>query len=456
MLKFLSRTYRITAVLMVLATLSYAQTDTKLKISYTSFKLPNGLTVILHEDHSVPTVAVNVWYHVGSGNEKTGRTGFAHLFEHIMFEGSGHVKEGDFDNLLEAAGGNNNGSTNSDRTNYYETVPANAVDLALFLESDRMGYLLNAMSPGKVDGQRDVVKNERRQSYENRPYGLAWPTIGEMLYPDGHPYHWPTIGYMDDLTAASYEDVVEFFKKYYRPNNASLVIAGDIDPAKVRKSVEYWFSDVPGGEPVLPPTAVPFELTKSTYKTLEDNVQLPRVYLAYKSPASLRPGDAEMDVVGNVLAGGKNSRLYKRLVYDLQVAQNVSAFQNGAVQQGMFMIVVTARPGHTLEEMVKLVDEEIEKLKTSAPTPRELQRVINQYEANFLNEFQFVESKADLLNRYYTETGNPDWANEDLARYKSLDTDDVSRAAATYLDSNKRVVLSIVPKGKTDLAVTEK
>jgi zinc protease len=434
----------------------HAQNEGKLAINYTSFTLPNGLTVILHEDHSTPTVAVNVWYHVGSGNEKTGRTGFAHLFEHIMFEGSGHVKEGDFDNLLEAAGGNNNGSTNSDRTNYFETVPSNAVDLALFLESDRMGYLLDAMSPGKVDGQRDVVKNERRQSYENRPYGMAWQNLGEMLYPEGHPYHWPTIGYMEDLTAASYQDVVDFFNKYYRPNNASLVIAGDIDPVKVRKSVEYWFSDVSAGEPVLPPAPAPFVLTAPKYKTLEDNVQLPRLYMAYQTPGSLRPGDAEMNVVANVLAGGKNSRLYKRLVYDLQVAQSVSAFQSSEQQSSSFVIIVTARPGHNLNEMVKLIDEEIEKLKTAPPSDRELQRVVNQYEAGFLNEFQSVEAKADLLNRYYTETGNPDWANEDLARYRALDATDVSRAAATFLDSNKRVLLSIVPKGKTDLAATPK
>jgi zinc protease len=277
-----------------------------------------------------------------------------------------------------------------------------------------------------------------------------------MLFPDGHPYHWPTIGYMEDLTAASYEDVVEFFKKYYRPNNASLVIAGDIDPAKVRKSVEYWFSDVPSGEPVLPPTFTPFELEKSKYKTLEDNVQLPRMYLSYKTPPSLTPGDAEMDVVANVLAGGKNSRLYKRLVYELQVAQGVTAFQSSDELQSSFIIIVTARPGHTLDEMIMLVDEEIEKLKNEAPTQRELDLVINQYEANFLNGFQFVQGKADLLNRYYKQTGNPDWANEDLARYKALDTSDISRATSTYLRSNKRVVISIVPKGKTELAVTEK
>src|SRR6187200_867541 len=202
-----------------------------LQVPYTQFRLANGLTVILHQDRSVPIVAVNVWYHVGSANEKPGRTGFAHLFEHLMFEGSKNVKEGEFDTFLEAAGGNNNGSTTNDRTNYVIDVPSNALELALYLESDRMAYLLDAMSPERVNGQRDVVKNERRQSVENEPYGLAQIEIDKMLYPEGHPYRWPTIGYMEDLTAASYDDVVEFFKKYYEPGNASLVIAGDIEPA---------------------------------------------------------------------------------------------------------------------------------------------------------------------------------------------------------------------------------
>src|SRR5690242_21419039 len=226
----------------------------KIEVNYTEFTLPNGLRVILHEDHSVPIATVNMWYHVGSAREKQGRTGFAHLFEHLMFMGSGHVKPGEFDAWLEAAGGDNNGSTENDRTNYWINVPSNALELALFLESDRMGYLLDTMTPKTVDAQRDVVKNERRQSYENRPYGIAQPTLGEMLYPEGHPYHWPVIGYMPDLTAASHQDVVDFFKKYYAPSNASLVVAGDIDPAKTRKLIEKWFGDVKAGGTVEPMT----------------------------------------------------------------------------------------------------------------------------------------------------------------------------------------------------------
>jgi zinc protease len=423
----------------------------RLSVDYTMFTLPNGLRVVLHEDHSVPIVAVDVWYHVGSGREKPGRTGFAHLFEHLMFEGSKHVKEGQFDELLESVGGDNNGSTTSDRTNYIITVPSNAIELALFLESDRMGYLLDTMTPATVDGQRDVVKNERRQSYENRPYGMASIVLGEMLYPPEHPYHWPTIGYMDDLSAASYEDVVEFFKKYYRPNNASLVLAGDFDTARVRQLVEKWFSDVPRGAFVEPIAAPPAYLTEVKRRTLTDRVQLPRLYLAWLTPPAFDPGDAELDIAASVLAGGKNSRLYKRLVYDLQVAQSVSAFQQSAALGSSFLIVVTPQPGHTLDELKTLVDEELEKLRSEPPQPREVQRAINQYEASFYDRMERVEGFggiADQMNGYLTRTGNPDYFEEDLARYRALGPTDVQAVVRSYLVPDRRVELSIVPEGK--------
>src|SRR5262245_42314536 len=280
-------------------------------VTYTQFDLPNGLHVILHEDHTVPLVTVNVCYHVGSAREKTGRTGFAHLFEHLMFMGSKHAPYGDFDKLLEAAGGNNNASTTEDRTNYYIDAPSNALDLALFLESDRMGYLLDVVTEQMVNGQRDVVKNERRQSYENAPYGMADPKIYELMYPKNHPYHWPVIGYMDDLTAASAEDVREFFRKYYAPQNASLVVAGDINSAEARKRIEYWFGDVKRGKSVDPIEVPPVAIPGIVKETLTDQVQLPRLYLAWPTPALYAPGDAELDVAASVLAGGKNSRLYK-------------------------------------------------------------------------------------------------------------------------------------------------
>jgi zinc protease len=442
-------------VFMLLLTAAGLAQEPKLSVPYNYFVLPNGLRVILHEDHSTPTVSVNVWYHAGSAREKPGRTGFAHLFEHILFEGSGHVAEGDFDNFLEAAGGNNNGSTTEDRTNYYETIPANALELALFLESDRMGYLLDAMTPAKVDGQRDVVKNERRQSYENQPYGMAWITLGENLYPPEHPYHWPVIGYMDDLSAASYEDVVDFFKKYYAPNNASLVIAGDINVEKTRGLVEKWFSDVPRGASV-PPQATPSAyLAEEKRLVMEDRVQLPRLYMAWLSPPVFAPGDAELDLLSNVLARGRNSRLYKRLVYDLQIAQDVSAFQASSRLSSFFMIIATARAGHTLNELEKVIQEEINKLKNAPPTDRELQRAINQYEASFLRRLESVENKADLLNNYFMLTGNPDYFNEDLSRYKAAETKDVRAVALTHLRDDGRVILSVVPQGKKELAATK-
>jgi zinc protease len=422
-----------------------------LEVPYRLFTLSNGLTVILHQDRTVPVAAVNVWYHVGSANERKGRTGFAHLFEHLMFEGSKNVKEGEFDTLLEAAGGNNNGSTNSDRTNYVIDVPNNALELALFLESDRMAYLLDTMSPERVNGQRDVVKNERRQSYENRPYGMADIEIDHMLWPENHPYHWPTIGDMEDLTAASYEDVVEFFKKYYAPNNASLSIAGDVDLDKTQALVQKWFGEIPGGapvEPVAPPAAI---LTSVTRKTITDQVRLPRVYLAWLTPRLYAPGDAALDVASSVLAGGKNSRLYKRLVYDTQMAQDVSARQQSGALGSSFQIVATARPGKSIADIQKIIDEEIDRLRREPPDAREVQRAINQIEASFYRAMERVGSfggKADQLNAYFTAGGGPDYFAEDLARYTSLSPSDVQAAITTWLPATRRVELIVEPEAK--------
>jgi zinc protease len=422
----------------------------RLQVPYTQFTLPNGLHVILHEDHKVPLVSVNVWYHVGSARERVGRTGFAHLFEHLMFEGSKHVKEGEFDRLLEAAGGENNGSTGTDRTNYYINVPSSALELALFLESDRMAYLLDIVTPALVDGQRDVVKNERRQSYENEPYGMASIELDRLLYPEGHPYSWPTIGRMEDLTAATYTDVIEFHKRFYGPGNASLAIAGDIDPVATRALVEKWFGEVGRAAPVEPLDAMPASLTGVKQKTLTDKVQLPRLYLAWLTPPALTPGDAELDLAASVLAGGKNSRLYRRLVYEMQIAQDVSAFQSSADLVSSFVIVATARPGHTVEALEKVIDEELDALRRAPPEIRELQRAVNSYEASFyarLEQSGGFGGKADLLNAYYTRTGIPDYFAEDLARYQASTPADVQAAVERYLPSDRRVELVILPEG---------
>jgi zinc protease len=368
-----------------------------------------------------------------------------------MFMGSGHVKPGEFDEWLEAAGGDNNGSTETDRTNYWINVPSNALELALFLESDRMGYLLDSMTPKTVDAQRDVVKNERRQSYENTPYGIAEEVLDDLIYPEGHPYHWPVIGFMQDLTAASYEDVVEFFKKYYAPANASLVVAGDFETAAARRLVEKWFGDVKRGEAPEPMTIPGVQMTGVKKKTITDRVQLPRLYLAWITPRHLEPGDAALDLVADTLAGGKNSRLYKRLVYDMQIAQDVTAFQGSARLASSFQIRVTPRPGHTVDELKKIVDEEIQKLQHDGPTPHELERSINQIEASFYNRMERVGGfggKADQLNAYFTETGDADWFNEDLGRYRVISTSDVRAAAAQFLPLDRRVELTVEPQKK--------
>src|SRR5688572_15576269 len=422
-----------------------------LSVPNTQFQLPNGLNVILHRDTSVPVVAVNLWYHVGSGHERPGRTGFAHLFEHVMFEGSTHVPEGAFDEWLEAAGANNNGSTSVDRTNYYIDLPSNALELALFLESDRMGYLLDDKAPGKIEGQRDVVKNEKRSSYDNQPYGQAFLELPTLLYPPGHPYSWSTIGSMDDLTAASFEDVARFFRTYYVPNNASLVIAGDIDIEATRKLVEKWFADVPRGKPVpplSPPTAV---LDGVKRKTITDRVQLPRLYLGWHTPALLKPGDATLDIAANVLSGGKNSRLYRRLVYDMQIAQDVSAFQQSSALSSTFLIIATARPGQSLDKLQAVIDEELDKLRAAPPEAREMTRALNQVEANFFRSMERVGGfggKADQLNSYYKATGTPDYFAKDLERYRAVSAADVKAAVTQYLPKDRRVELSVVPGEK--------
>lgn len=429
----------------------WAQEPPRLAVPYTEFTLTNGLHVILHRDASVPIVTVNVWYHVGSGSEKPGRTGFAHLFEHLMFEGSKNVPEGAFDTLLEGVGANNNGSTTVDRTNYYIDGPSNALETMLFLESDRMGYLLDTMTPERVNGQRDVVKNERRQSYENRPYGMPELEMDALLFPKGHPYSWSTIGSMEDLSAASHDDVQQFFRTYYAPNNASLVIGGDIDLAATKALVEKWFNEIPRGQPVLPVAPPAAMLTGVTKKTMTDKVQLPRLYLAWLTPGSYRPGDAALDIVSSLLAGGKNSRLYKRLVYELQMAQDVNAYQQSQALGSVFQVVVTARPGKNLDEIQKIVDEEIARLASAPPEARELERVRNQIEASFLRRAERVGGmygKADQMNAYFTATGTPDYFQEDLARYRALDAADITSATATFLPRDRRVEMIVLPEEK--------
>lgn len=447
---------RIVATLIALGLLSAGPPPLaaqNLRVPYQMFTLPNGLQVILHEDHSVPVVAVNTWFHVGSADEQPGRTGFAHLFEHIMFMGSAHVPTGEFDRQLEAAGADNNGSTTEDRTNYYEDGPANALALMLYLDSDRLGFLLPEITPDKVDLQRGVVQNERRQSYENRPYGLAQENILQRLYPADHPYHWPVIGSMADLQAATIEDVRRFFQTYYTPNNATLAIAGDITARDARRLVERYFGDIPRGPAVTRRPPPPVELAHVVNAVIEDRVQVPRVYDAWHTVKAFAPADATLDVVANVLAGGRSSRLYRRLVYELQIATDVVAFQDGSRIDGKFEIYATARPGHALGELQKVIDEEVKKLAEQGPTVREVERAQNSFEAQFLSRMEQVGGKADQLNFYIYFVGTPDYFQKDLDRYHGVTQATVQQAVRTYLIAPHRVVLSVVPQGQPELGV---
>ena len=445
-----------TPVLLGLVSAAVSLSAQTLRVPYTTFTLPNGLQVLVHEDHSVPVVAVNTWYHVGSSDERTGRTGFAHLFEHIMFMGSEHVPTGEFDRLLEAAGADNNGSTTEDRTNYYEDGPANALPLMLYLDSDRLGFLLPEITADKVDIQRGVVQNERRQSYENRPYGLAQENILERLFPPNHPYHWPVIGSMKDLEAATLDDVRRFFQTYYTPNNSTIAIAGDISPRDARALVQRYFGDIPRGPAVTRTPVPPLHLTTDVAAVLEDRVQLPRVYDAWHTVKAFADDDATLDVVANVLAGGRSSRLYRRLVYELQIATDVAAFQDGTRIDGKFEIFATARPGHELGELQRVIDVELRKLADQGPTAREVERARNTFEAQFLSRMERVGGfggKADQLNFYNYFAGTPDYFQKDLDRYGRVTPAGVERAVKTYLTGAHRVVLSVVPQGKPELGV---
>lgn len=425
------------------------------RIPFEKYTLPNGLEVILHEDHTTPVVAVDTWYHVGSGDEKPGHTGFAHLFEHLMFMGSEHVPTGRFDQLLEAAGGNNNGSTTEDRTNYFETLPSNALALALYLDSDRMGYLLPALDSAKLDLQRDVVKNERRERVDNVPYGRADETILAALYPKGHPYSWPVIGSMSNLSAATLDDVRRFFMTYYAPNNATLVIAGDFNAESAKALVRHYFGDIPRG-PAAPPRPSPATVVvpRDTFLVLEDKVQLPRVYYTWPTVKDFAKDDAALSVLASVLAAGKNSRLYKKLVYDLQIAQDVSAFQDGKRLAGDFQVVVTPREGEAPAKIDTIVRAEIAAIEREGITVRELARVQNTVRSQFLQTLASDLQKADLLNEYNYFAGDPDYVQRDAARYDAVTRADVQRVARTYL-SKPKVVLTVVPEGKRAMMVRD-
>ena len=426
------------------------------EISHLKVTLDNGLDVIVHEDHHCPIVAVNVWYHVGSKNERPGRTGFAHLFEHLMFEGSAHHDSGYFRPLQEA-GGTLNGSTSADRTNYWEVVPRAALERALWMESDRMGYLLPALTREKLDTQRDVVLNERRQSYENRPYGLASMTLMAAQYAPEHPYHWPVIGWPDDVRAATLDDVREFFATYYNPANASLAIAGDVDADDAIRAARAHFEEIPAG-PAPPPMAAAGTSPGSgpARLLLEDRVEAPRLYLGWVTPRLFGPRDAELDLAAAVLAGGKSSRLYRALLQDRRLAIDVTAHQYSAEIAGHFTVVATAAPGRTLVELETVLSEEIVRLASEGPTAAELERAHNLLEADSARQRQSVGGfggRSDQLNLYNVYVGTPAYAAADFERYLRATPDTVAAAVRTELEVGSRIALSVVPAGRDDAAL---
>lgn len=425
-------------------------------IPFTHRTLDNGLDVLVHQDRNCPIVAVNVWYHVGSKNEVPGRTGFAHLFEHLMFEGSEHYDHGYFQ-PLQNAGASLNGSTNADRTNYWEVVPRNALELALWMESDRMGYLLPALTEAKFNNQREVVLNERRQNYENRPYGLAGSALLSELYPADHPYNWLTIGAAADVRAAHLDDVRQFFQTYYHPRNASLALAGDVEVDEGLRLAEKYFGDLaPGVAPAPVRPAAPAPRLGEKRLVLEDRIELPRLYLAWHSPSLFGAEDAEMDLVADVLAGGKTSRLYRALVYEQRVATEVAASQNSREIAGYFQVVATVAPGRTLAELEAAITSEMDRVAADGMTKEEIERGVAQAEAHFISRLQTVGGfggKSDQLNAYNVFLNDPGFFDRDLDRYRAADTTVLTRAARTWLSRDTRVTLSVVPAGRTELAL---
>jgi predicted Zn-dependent peptidase len=422
-------------------------------IPFTRTALPNGMVVILHEDHAVPTVVVNVSYNVGSRFEITRRTGFAHLFEHLMFMGTRRAPTKAFDAWMEAAGGWNNAWTSQDRTDYYDVGPPTSLDLLLWLEADRLRDLGPLMTLEKLEAQREVVRNERRQTSENTPYGKVELRLPELMYGKEHPYHHPVIGSHADLEAATVDDVKEFFAKHYDPANASIVVAGDFDPKHAKELVERWFGGIPSRGAVADPGAPGFTDTKTTLssvvrETIEDDVELPKVVMAWQSPKHFGPGDAELDLLATALATGKASRLYKSLVYEQKLAQTVGATQESSFLGSRFTVDVIARPGVSLDKLEAAIDKELEKVRKAPLSDEELDRAKNLVETSFVVRLEGVRERASLLNMYQAEVKDPGFATKDLERYRRATKDQIRAAAESYVVPNARVVLRVVPKPK--------
>ena len=418
----------------------------KLAIKSEKIKLANGFELILIEDHRLPLVAFNLWVHAGPRNEAVGQTGFAHLFEHLMFAGTKHIPRGEADKIVDAAGGtDSNGSTNFDRTNYFFTLPSNQLELGLWIKSDMLGYMIDEVDATALANQQDVVRNERRQSIENRPYGIVTEAQYQALFPEGHPYRAVVMGSHADIQAIKLADVKAFARTYYRPNNATLVLAGDFKPGEAKKLVEKYFGKLKAGDPVPPVVAQQPVITAEKRVSVTDRIELPRLDLAWHSPAMFAAGDADLDVAANILGGGKASRLYKKLVYERQLAQSVQAGQGSLSLGSVFEIEAVARPGASLAEIETLIDAELTTLASTPPSLEELNRSRAEIETSALSRLEKVTSLADLVNQYNQMAGDPNYIGRDLARYQAVTPASISAAVAKYLRKEARVVVIAQP-----------
>ncbi len=434
----------------------YTGGNQELSVPYAKYRLDNGLTVILHEDHSDPMVNVDVAYHVGSNREDPGRSGFAHFFEHMMFEGSENVPEGAHSKIISNAGGSLNGTTNSDRTNYYQTIPVNQLEIALWLEADRMGFLLEAVDQEKFEVQRETVKNERGQRIDNVPYGRVSETMMRNLYPPEHPYSWPVIGWMEDLDAATLEDLERFFLRWYGPNNAQLVIGGDIDRRQTLEWIAKYFGPIPGGPPVDPLVKQPGALDADRYVTLEDNVHLPAIAMLFPTVYYNHPDEAPLDAAAKVLGGGRASLLYQRLV---QSGRAVSAYVSHACRElaceMAFIVVQNPASGETLAEMEAAIRETLEEFAETGVSQDDLQKFKAQMESGQVFGMQSVAGKVGALAFSEMFNGDPKAVHLDLQRYSAVTQEDVSRTFRQYLVDQPAVIVSVVPNGKVELAARE-
>ncbi len=427
--------------------------EESLQIPYETYQLDNGLQVILHVDHRLPLVATNVWYHVAAVNEVPGRSGFAHLFEHMMFQGSAHIGDDAHFKILERIGATGmNGTTSFDRTNYFETVPAHHLETALWLESDRMGFLLPSMTQEKLDNQQEVVKNERRQSYETAPYGLAEEKMWKALFPAPNPYNGMVIGSMEDLAAATLDDVADFFRQWYAPSNATLTLAGDFDPATAKALIEKYFGSLPKMPVPEAPQVAPVAVEKEIVIHHEEKVaSLPKVEMAWLTPAFFTEGDAAADVLGSVLTTGESSLLRRRLVRELQIAQSVQAAQYSMGAQSIFFVEAVARPGVDPKTLLAEIDKVLEEVRGGAVTADQVRRAVTRYETGFFKRLQSLGGfggRADLLQTYNHFLKDPGFLPKDLARYRAITPEQVTQFAKSTLPIDKRIVLFATPAAK--------